>query len=118
MHSPMYEMLSLPVPVRFLINIDFPPIVSQHPNSLQGQCCELWSISLLDCHSWWFSLGVGERNLRPGFLALTMRLLIEHLSCELPLQLGFGESIQQQVGPWKLSLPGALHQCLLFCSIR
>ncbi len=25
---------------------------------------------------------------------------------EIFLQLGFGESIQQQVGPWKISLPG------------
>jgi hypothetical protein len=30
------------------------------------------------------------------------------------LQLGFGESIQQQVGPWKLSLPGNTQTSFLF----
>ena len=100
----MYEMLSLPMPVRFLKKIDL-----SLPMSLircEGQCCELWSISLLDCHSRRLSLGLGKRNPRPGLFFSDTRLLIEHLICERRLQLGFGESIQQQVGPWKLSLPG------------
>jgi hypothetical protein len=31
------------------------------------------------------------------------------------MQLGFGESIQQQVGPWKLSLPGTTQSLAFIC---
>ena len=48
----------------------------------------------------------GSGTLGQVCFSLTTRLLIEHLIFERRLQLGFGESIQQQVGPWKLSLPG------------
>ncbi len=122
MHSPMYELLSLPTPVRPLtLNLNPKPnrirfipfleLFSQFclNSKCEGERCQLRPIPLPDCYSWRLSVGVGQRYFRPGSclgLLVTPRPLLSRLKCELCVQLGFGESIQQQVGPWKLSLPG------------
>ena len=66
MHSPMYEMLSLPMPVRFPIFLLLVP--SKFLTMLrEGECCQLRPVALLDCHSRWLTLGLGQRHFRPGF---------------------------------------------------
>ena len=65
MHSLLYEMLSLPMPVRlpkFLLNF----VSLFFDASCSGERSQLRSVALFACYSRWLALGLGKRHFRPG----------------------------------------------------